>query len=172
MRINEENDRNDLVYRKASVEEYPLIIALQTEIFCGEQKIPEELIDAFLANEPTCWCAEQSGRIVGSVAAWQECGEIHVGRFVVLPEMRGQKIGTRLLNHAVRELFDSGAEVLCMEARDTAVRILLGMGGMICGESFEFYLGNVTPMKLEKKAYMQKHAENEQSMPMLALSEQ
>ena len=161
MRINEDHEKNDLVFRKASVEEYPLIIALQTEIFCGEQKIPEELIDAFLANNPICWCAEQSGRIVGSVAAWQESGETHLGRFIVLPEMRGQQIGTRLLNHAARELFDSGVEVLCMEARDTTVRIVLGMGGMICGEPFEFYLGNVTPMRLDKKAYMQNHKEDE-----------
>lgn len=141
---------NDLVFRRADEEELSQIIAMQTEIFCGEQGIPEELIGTFLANEPICWCAEKNGRIVGSVAAWREQNEVHLGRFIVLPQMRGQKIGTKLLNHAVRELFESGVEALHMEARDTTVRIVLGMGGKICGEPFAFYLGNVTPMVLEK----------------------
>ena len=141
---------DDLNIRKATAEEIPQIIAIQTEIFCGEQDIPEELIDTFLSNCPTCWVAERDGRIAGSIASWEENGETHLGRFVVLPQLRGQKIGTKLLNYAVQDLFAAGVESIHVEARDSAARMLRAMGGRDTGDPFPFYRGNVTPMVLEK----------------------
>ena len=138
--------------RKAMAEEIPQIIAIQTEIFCGEQEIPEELIATFLQSRPTCWIAELDGRIVGSIASWEENGETHLGRFVVLPELRGQKIGTKLLDHAVSDLFDAGVESITVEARDSAARMFRALGGRDTGAPFPFYRGNVTPMVLEKPA--------------------
>ncbi len=150
---------DDLVFRRATEEEIPQIIALQTEIFSGEQDIPEELIDSFLSSRPVCWCAEREGRIVASVSAWEENGEIHLGRFIVVPALRGQQIGSKLLEHAVRELFDSGVEVLYGEARDSAAGIIRAMGGRETGQPFPCYRGNVTPMVLEKNAFHEKNAE-------------
>jgi ribosomal protein S18 acetylase RimI-like enzyme len=145
----------DLSIRKATEEEIPLIIDIQKEIFCGEQNIPEDLIGTFLSSQPICWIAEQNGRIIGSISSWEEKGEVHLGRFVVLPQFRGQKAGTKLLNHAVLELFQNGVEVIYVEARDSAARMIRAIGGRDTGEAFEFYLGNVTPMVLEKGAYRQ-----------------
>ena len=142
----------DLIFRKADSGEIPRIIAMQTEIFSGEQGIPEEMIGSFLLSRPTCWIAEQDGEIVGSISAWEEDGVVHLGRFVVLPRLRGQKIGTKLLNYAIQELFSSGAEKIYMEARDSAARMIRAMGGRDVGEPFVFYLGNVTPLVLEKSA--------------------
>ena len=142
-----------ITFRKAKPEEYPRIIAMQTEVFCGEQDIPEELIGTFLEQNPNCWCAEQDGIIIGSVASWEENGEIHVGRFIVAPEYRGQKIGTRLMAYAFQELFDGGAETLFFEARDSAAAIIRSMGGQCTGEAFAFFRGNVTPMVLKKKSF-------------------
>ena len=139
----------DLIFRKADSEEIPQIIAMQTEVFSGEQGIPEEMIDSFLLCRPTCWIAEQEGQIVGSISAWEEEGVTHLGRFVVLPPLRGQKIGTKLLKHAVNELFSSGTEKIYMEARDSAAKMIRAMGGRDIGEPFEFYCGNVTPLVLE-----------------------
>ena len=142
----------DLIFRKADSEEIPQIIAMQTEVFSGEQGIPEEMIDSFLMNRPTCWIAEQEGEIVGSISAWEEDGAVHLGRFIVLPRLRGQKIGTKLLNHAVNELFGSGTERIYVEARDSAARMIRALGGRNIGEPFAFYIGNVTPQVLEKSA--------------------
>ena len=147
-------DRDDLSIRRATEEEIPQIIALQREIFCGEQDIPAELIETFLSDRPICWAAVQNGRIVGSISAWEESDGTHLGRFIVLPQLRGRRIGTRMLDYAVRELFAGGAEIIHAEARDSAARMLRALGGRDIGEAFPFYRGNVTPVVLEKDAFL------------------
>ena len=149
---------DELSIRRAREDELPQIIAIQTEVFCGEQEIPEELIADFLTGSPICWVAERDGRIAATLSAWTEDGEVHVGRFVVLPPLRGRRIGTRLLEHAARELFAGGVERLYAEARDSAARMLRALGGREIGAPFPFYRGNVTPMVLEKEAFF-KHRE-------------
>ena len=144
---------NDLIFRRAKEDEIPQIIALQTEVFSGEQDIPEEMIDSFLSSRPTCWVAEQDGRIVGTISAWEEEEEVHLGRFAVLPALRGQKIGSALLHHAVEDLFRHGTAAIHVEARDSAAKLVRRMGGRDTGEPFPFYRGTVTPMVLEKEAY-------------------
>lgn len=139
-----------MIIRKIKPEEFADIIAMQTEIFCGEQDIPEELIGTFLERKPICWCAEKDGNIIGSIASWEENGEIHVGRFVVAPEYRRQKIGTKLMTHAFQDLFNGGIETLFFEARDSAAAIIRAMGGKAIGEPLLFYRGTVTPMMLKK----------------------
>ena len=103
---------DELIIRQAAKTEYPRILAIQTEVFCGEQDIPAEIIGSFLSNGPICWVAERDGRIVGSIAAWTEAGETHLGRFAVIPELRGRGIGKALLKHAAQELFRGGAEII------------------------------------------------------------
>ena len=79
---------------------------------------------------------------------------------IVAPEYRGQKIGTGLLEYVFQELFESGAETLFFEARDSAAAIIRSMGGVAVGEPFLFYRGNVTPMMLNKEDFKGKsHAE-------------
>lgn len=155
---------DELRIRRAREEEIPQIVALQKEVFCKEQDIPEELIGSFLSNHPICWVAEQNGRIVGSISSWEEEDAIHLGRFVVLPHLRGQGIGTKMIAHAVDELFRSGAESIYALARDSAARMLRAMGGRYVGEAVPFYRGNVTPVVLEKEAYRRLPTESKAAM--------
>ena len=147
---------DDLIFRQARKDEMPRILAMQADIFHGEQGIPADDIDTFLAKKPICWCAKSKidGKIYAATAAWQEDNETHWGRFVVFPAARGKHIGTKLAKVSFDELFDMGIEKIYMDARDTTVRIVCGMGGHITGESYKFYEGNVTPVVLEKRDYV------------------
>jgi len=143
----------DIIYRRAYEKEIPLIISIQTEVFCGEQGIPEELIDVFMEKEPVCWCAEYNGKIIGTVSSWIEDGVTHWGRFVVLPEYRRRHIGTNLARFTFDDIFSQGIDSIYMEARETTVSIVCSMGGVVTGETVEFFEGTVTPVILEKKNY-------------------
>ncbi len=147
---------DDLIFRQARKDEMPRILAMQADIFHGEQGIPADDIDTFLAKKPICWCAKSKidGKIYAATAAWQENEETHWGRFVVFPAARGKHIGTKLAKVSFDELFNMGIEKIYMDARDATVRIVCGMGGHITGESYKFYEGNVTPVVLEKRDYV------------------
>ena len=43
---------NRFIFRQATAAEMPCIIAMQREIFSGEQGIPEEMIDVFMEMDP------------------------------------------------------------------------------------------------------------------------
>lgn len=144
----------NMIFRRAFEEEMPRILAMQSDVFSGEQGIPSDDIDTFMKKQPLCWCAEMDGKIYAAVAAWNEGDEVHWGRFVVFPESRGQHIGSRLARYSFDDLFQNGAEKLYMDARDATVRIVCGMGGRVTGEPYRFYDGNVTPVTLERKDYL------------------
>ena len=140
----------NMVFRRAYREEMPRIIAMQADVFSGEQGIPSADVDAFMAKEPICWCAEADGKLYAAAAAWKESNEVHWGRFVVFQAARGLHIGTRLARFSFSELFHEGVDKIYMDARDITVKIVCGMGGKIVGEPYKFYEGNVTPVVLTK----------------------
>ena len=82
---------DNFIFRQATKDEIPRILAMQADVFHGEQGIPADDIDTFLAKKPICWCAESKadGKIYAATAAWQEDNETHWGRFVVFPTARG-----------------------------------------------------------------------------------
>ncbi len=147
---------DNLIFRQATKDEIPRILAMQADVFNGEQGIPADDIDTFLAKKPICWCAESKvdGKIYAATAAWQEDDETHWGRFVVFPAARGKHIGTKLARVSFDELFDMGIDKIYMDARDATVKIVSGMGGHIVGDAYKFYEGNVTPVVLEKSDYI------------------
>ena len=59
----------NVVFRRATVEEMPRIIQMQSDVFSGEQGIPSEDLDVFMEKSPICWCAEKDGKIYAAVAA-------------------------------------------------------------------------------------------------------
>ena len=144
------------IFRRAAREEMPRILALQADVFSGEQGIPADDIDTFMAKKPLCWCAEsaENGKIYAAVAAWNETSETHWGRFVVFSAARGQHLGTALARVSFDDLFDMGVDKVYMDARDATVKIVCGMGGRVVGEPYKFYEGNVTPVVLEKTDYL------------------
>ena len=143
-----------VIFRRARAEELPQIMAMQMDVFHGEQEIPAADVVRFTENDPVCWCAVADGSICGCAAAWKEGNEVHWGRFIVLSALRGQRIGTGLARHSFADLFRGGAEELHMEARDAAVKIICTMGGEIAGEPRPFYRGNVTPVVLKKEKFI------------------
>lgn len=142
-----------LRYRKARTEDMEAVMALQTAVFHGEQLIPRDAVEAFLAMEPQCWVAELDGVIVGTAAAWHEGGQLHWGRFIVTKALRGRHIGTKLAAFTFAELFSQGIDSIFMEARDTTVAIVGKMGGTVAGEPVPFYKGTVTPVWITRAAF-------------------
>ncbi len=144
----------NMIFRRARKDEMPRIIAMQADVFGGEQGIPSDDIDTFMAKDPICWCVEIEGKIYAATAAWKEGGDVHWGRFAVFPAARGLHIGTRLARFSFDELFDEGVDKIYMDARDATVKIVCGMGGRIVGKPYRFYEGNVTPVILTKDDFI------------------
>ena len=142
-----------LIVRRADAREVPVLMDMQTRIFSEEQGIPAALVREVTGREPRFWVAVLDGRVVGGAAAWEEENGVHLGRFVVTAPLRARHIGRRILRCAFDELFADGAERVRMEARDVTVRLVCAMGGEIVGEPSPFFVGDVTPVLLEKSAY-------------------
>ncbi len=146
---------DDIVFRRATAEELPRIVEMEVAVFTGEQGIPADMIRAFAAEDPDCWVAVAGGKICAAVAAWKENGQTHMGRFVVDTALRGHHIGSRLVEHAFRDVFAGGAEILYMETRDVTVKIVSALGGKVTGDSYWFYGDNATPMILRKEDFLE-----------------
>ncbi|MFR1723695.1 GNAT family N-acetyltransferase [Emergencia timonensis] len=143
----------EVILRKAAVLDMDSIMKLQISIFEGEQKIPAEIILIAEEMHPQWWCALLQETVVGAVAAWEEKGTIHWGRFVMDPDYRGLHIGTRLAKFSLDDLFSQGIEEIHLEAREATVKIICSMGGKIMGQTTNFYEGTVTPLVLYKQDY-------------------
>ena len=143
-----------MIFRRAYADEIEKIIILQSNIFHTEQGIPEDDVAEFVSRNPICWCVELNGEIIGTAIAWKENEIVHWGRFVVIPSMRGQKIGPKLARCSFADLFSEGVEEIHVTARDTTVKIVCDMGGEVVGEPQPFYNGNVTPVVLKKENYL------------------
>ena len=143
----------DVVFKKATDLDMEDIIKLEIDIFEGEQEIPAKLIPIPLENRPQWWCALLDETVIGAIAAWQEDGKIHLGRFAISPKYRRLHIGTDLVTYSIDDLFSQRIEEIHIEAREITVKIICDMGAKITGEPIEFYKGTVTPMILCKKDY-------------------
>ena len=143
--------------RKAAKADMDAVMELLRSIFEGEQDIPGQMLAVPESQKPEWWCAELDGRVVGTVALYlMEDGHWHMGRFVLSGELRGQHVATRLLYFAMDDVFspERDIDIIYTESRDATVHILEKMGGIIVGESREFFKGTVTPVNLRKEDYL------------------
>lgn len=143
-----------MVVRRVTETDMPQILELVDSVFSGEQGIPRWMNPVPPEKLPLWWCVESDSRIVGAAVAYWDEGVCHMGRIAVAPEMRGRGIGTKLLRHALAELFAEQVESVRMEARDATVRILRRMGAEIAGEPFGFYGANCTPIVLRRENFI------------------
>ncbi len=129
------------------------IMKLQISIFEGEQRIPAEIIPIAEEMHPQWWCALLQETVVGAVAAWEEKGTIHWGRFVMDPDYRGLHIGTRLAKFSLDDLFSQGIEEIHLEAREATVKLSAAWVEKLWGRRPTFMRGTVTPLVLYKQDY-------------------
>ena len=145
---------NEYILRTALPSDMDDILALQLAVFAGEQKIPAEDVPLSGSLHPHWWCAELDGQLAAAVAAWEEDGVMHWGRFAVQPHLRGQHIGTALARRSLDDLFRDGTEVIHLTARESTVRIFRKLGGTVTGDPIPFFEGTVTPLILRKADYI------------------
>ncbi|MFT4104135.1 MAG: GNAT family N-acetyltransferase [Lacrimispora sp.] len=143
----------ELVIRKATDLDMGDIMKLQVNVFSGEQKIPENMIEVIGEEAVQWWCATIESSIVGAVAAWKEDEKIHWGRFAVNSSYRGKHIGTALAKYSLEDLFSQGIKEVYMEAREATVKIICDMGGKIVGKPVSFYEGTITPVLICEEDY-------------------
>jgi len=144
----------ELVLERLPVNQKKEAFHLLEDVFAYEQNIPVELHDIKEEFRPVWWCARIDSEIVGIVAGWIEENEWHWGRFAVNKSLRGMGIGKKLAVFSLSEIFNLGADKIVIDARDITVGILKKLGGKVVGEPVIFYEGSVTPMILEKDAFL------------------
>lgn len=132
----------------ALLEDLEQIMDLQVRVFTGEQHIPADMVYSVERAHPQWWCAKEGRRVLGAVAAWQEEGVTHWGRFVTEPALRGRGIGKALARESLTALFAQGVPRVYMEAREATVHIICGMGGRVIGRPEPFFIGTVTPVEI------------------------
>ena len=105
-------------------------------------------------KNPQWYCAADDGKIIGTIAFFQESDGFHAGRFAIEPSYRGRHIGSDLVVYAFRDMFRTGTNEIIMEGRPTTVHILTGFGAEITGDAFPFYDSTCTPMIIRKLAFL------------------
>ena len=77
-----------------------------------------------------------------------------MGRIAISPALRGQHWGTVLLQFALQEAFAQDVGEIYLEARDATVHIMEKLGAKVIGATTVFYQGNITPIVLQKEAFL------------------
>jgi GNAT superfamily N-acetyltransferase len=125
------------------------------QIFSSEQNIPRHLVPVSKSKSPKWWCIRVGEDVIGAVAVWKESGQWHWGRFAVDKNFRGLGIGKSMAVESITALFTGVADKIIIEARDITVGIIEKLGGKQTSPAFDFFGDPVTPMELEKEAFLQ-----------------
>lgn len=83
--------------------------------------------------------AEAAGRVLGFVAVWHGAGGAFVDNLHIQPELRGKRIGERLLRDVARVQRSRGARRMFLwafVANRSAIRFYCRLGGATRGRSF------------------------------------
>lgn len=112
----------------------PDLTRVRTRVFVDEQQVPPELeIDDL---DPICRHAKAitaDGRII---ATGRLLPDGHIGRMCVLPEYRGQGIGSRILQQLIRHARKAGMEQLILNAQVSAIDFYRRHGFAVSSEEF------------------------------------
>lgn len=123
---------------------------MQADIFHGGAGHPDDDIGALPAK-----ATHLLVRRVGRGAVRGGCGVAGgerdpLGPLVVLPAFRGRHIGSRLARFSFDDLFAMGVDRIHMDARETTVRIVCGMGRAVVGEPGRVLPGHRDPGRIGK----------------------
>ncbi|MCD7949438.1 MAG: GNAT family N-acetyltransferase [Erysipelotrichaceae bacterium] len=139
---------------KAKHDEFALLENISGDIFESEQGIPKSLTHIESDLHPQWWYVLEDDVIVGTICAYFDSGECHVGRIVVISSMRNKGIATKMIRRALEDLFSQDINTIYLEARDITVHMLEKMGGKVNGKPFEFYGDTCTPVIMKRKSYI------------------
>ncbi|RYJ16780.1 histone acetyltransferase [Rahnella variigena] len=128
------------------------VTKLLSETFAKEQNIPAELISLPPQLKSQCWIVRSGEYVLGTVSCWYENNHWHWGRFAVNSCYRGMGIGKQLARVSLQEMLEQTDKVL-LDARDSTVKIISDLGGIITGPTTDFYGMPITPMRLKKEDF-------------------
>ena len=152
-----ENKRNSNSYEiePLNQEFHDSALLFLENVFHKEQNIPKELIP-LKTDSQKWWCIRSCDEVVGIVAAWEINYEWHWGRLAIHKKLRGLGMGNKIAIQSLDELFQMNVEEVIVDARDITVEMVLKMGGKITGKKTNFYGHPITPMKIQKKDFINK----------------
>jgi len=78
-----------------------------------------------------CQVIESSGGIVGYGVMTMGAGEAHIVNLCIKPEMRQQRLGSRILAHIMNQARNWGMETMLLEVRpsnEVAIKLYMNMG--------------------------------------------
>ncbi len=112
----------------------PLLRAIREAVFMREQNVPEELEwDGMDGECRHVLALSLNGDAIG-------CGRMlpsgHIGRIAVLPQWRGQKVGTAMMEALLEEARSRGYKQVDVHAQTYAVPFYLNFGFVRQGEDF------------------------------------
>lgn len=128
------------------------VTKLLSETFAKEQNIPAELMSLPPQLKSQCWIVRSGEYVLGTVSCWYENNHWHWGRFAVNSCYRGMGIGKQLARVSLQEMLEQTDKVL-LDARDSTVKIISDLGGVITGPTTDFYGMPITPMRLKKEDF-------------------
>ena len=143
--------------RRVKEEEMQAVMELAEDVFFLEQGIPREMCYIGPEQEPLWWGAFEGEWLVGTAVSYVEDSRRHMGRITVRPQLRGQRIGSAVIEQALRDLFRMGVPEVFLDARPTTVNIILRLWGRVIGAEYEFFKGTCTPIAITKEEFLKKN---------------
>ena len=125
---------------EADVEQVLAITAASSEAAAWGREAYQTFLDA--PGRGFCRVAEQGGTVVGFVCVRVLGEEAELLNIAVHPSARGQGIGSRLMEQALREAAQTGANRMFLEVRETnapALRLYGRFGFAVCGRRPGYY---------------------------------
>lgn len=132
----------ELVIRKGIAADRPGIFAVQEKSF-ARPGTPEMLKKDMIENRASTYIvAELAGRIVGFISVWSIYEECQINLIAVDPFLRGQKIGTALLQTALHATEHAGLKLWTLEVRESNIaarRLYTAAGFTEVGKRHGYY---------------------------------
>ena len=96
--------------------EYHQLLALRTAVFVVEQQCPYQEVDAIDLTATHFWLSE-ADEPIAYARIYEEHAQWHIGRVVVAPHARRQKLGTALVSQGVAWLAEQGHDEIVISAQ-------------------------------------------------------
>jgi [ribosomal protein S18]-alanine N-acetyltransferase len=136
---------SSLTIRKMEVEDVPRVHEI--DVLSFSLPWPERSYQFELTGNPAsrCWVAEENGQVVAMLVLWLIMDEAHIATIAVHPEHRRQRIGEKILLHALHQVQAEGARRAFLEVRAgnaTAKNLYLKYGFIVDGLRKQYYKDN------------------------------